>query len=48
MGLALGRVQCNGPFIEQMGTLYGTEIHEIITNVVTPYLQPSKWKKSAL
>ena len=48
MGVALCEVVNNGPFIVGSGTEFGAVKHETITNGITPCLQPSKWRKSAL
>jgi hypothetical protein len=40
--MALGRVECNGPLIGANGNSFGTENHEIVTNEITPCLQPPK------
>ncbi len=42
MGLAFGRVECNGPVIGANSTSLGTKNHETVTNEITLYLQPPK------
>ena len=42
MGLTLGKVESNGPLIGENGASFGAENHEIVTNEITPCLQPPR------